>query len=68
MAGSLRPVSHAQVRKLMEEMSKHGSIGLGSMKARMERVGRMNALKRPTVISYTPSRKGLTVAEYALLM
>ena len=29
----MRPVSDAQVRKLMEEMSKHGQIGQAAMKA-----------------------------------
>ncbi len=36
-AGDLRPVSDAQVRRLMEEMSKHGRIGDASMKAGMDR-------------------------------
>ena len=31
------PVTDAQVRKLMEEMSKHGKVGLASMKAGMDR-------------------------------
>src|SRR5215207_9355053 len=31
------PVSDAQVRKLMEEMSKHGKRGLAAMKAGMDR-------------------------------
>ena len=34
---SVRPVSDAQVRKLMEEMSKHGEIGMAAMKAGMDR-------------------------------
>ena len=33
----MRPVSDAQVRKLMEEMSKHGHIGMAAMKAGMDR-------------------------------
>ena len=33
----MRPVSDAQVRKLMEEMSKHGEIGRAAMKAGMDR-------------------------------
>jgi hypothetical protein len=33
----VRPVSDAQVRKLMEEMSKHGEIGRAAMKADMDR-------------------------------
>jgi hypothetical protein len=33
----VRPVSNAQVRKLMEEMSKHGQIGQAAMKADMDR-------------------------------
>jgi Mu transposase-like protein len=33
----VRPVSNAQVRKLMEEMSKHGEIGRAAMKAGMDR-------------------------------
>ena len=33
----MRRVSNAQVRKLMEEMSKHGEIGLAAMKADMDR-------------------------------
>jgi Mu transposase-like protein len=33
----VRPVSDAQVRKLMEEMSKHGEIGRAAMKAGMDR-------------------------------
>ncbi len=33
----MRPVSDAQVRKLMEEMSKHGRIGRAAMKAGMDR-------------------------------
>ena len=33
----MRPVSDAQVRKLMEEMSKHGEIGRAAMKADMDR-------------------------------
>lgn len=33
----MRPVSDAQVRKLMEEMSKHGRIGQAAMKAGMDR-------------------------------
>jgi hypothetical protein len=33
----VRPVSDAQVRKLMEEMSKHGRIGHAAMKAGMDR-------------------------------
>lgn len=33
----MRPVSDAQVRKLMEEMSKHGRIGRAAMKADMDR-------------------------------
>jgi hypothetical protein len=36
-AGLVRPVSDAQVRKLMEEMSKHGQIGQAAMKADMDR-------------------------------
>src|SRR3954471_2029039 len=36
-AGGLRPVSDAQVRKLMEEMSKHGEIGRAAMRADMDR-------------------------------
>ena len=33
----MRPVSDAQARKLMEEMSKHGRIGDAAMKADMHR-------------------------------
>lgn len=33
----MRPVSDAQVRKLMEEMSKHGQIGRSALKADMDR-------------------------------
>ena len=33
----MRHVSNAQVRKLMEEMSKHGHIGVAAMKADMDR-------------------------------
>jgi len=33
----MRRVSNAQVRKLMEEMSKHGHIGVAAMKADMDR-------------------------------
>lgn len=33
----MRRVSNAQVRKLMEEMNKHGEIGLAAMKADMDR-------------------------------
>ncbi len=33
----MRPVSDAQVRKLMEEMSKHGALGRAAMKAGMDR-------------------------------
>lgn len=33
----MRPVSDAQVRRLMEEMSKHGEIGHAAMKADMDR-------------------------------
>jgi len=33
----MRPVSDAQVRKLMEEVSKHGRIGVAAMKADMDR-------------------------------
>jgi hypothetical protein len=33
----VRPASDAQVRKLMEEMSKHGHIGQAAMKADMDR-------------------------------
>jgi hypothetical protein len=33
----VRLASDTQVRKLMEEMTKHGSIGLASMKAGMDR-------------------------------
>jgi hypothetical protein len=33
----VRPVSDAQVRKLMEEMSKHGRVGRAAMKAGMDR-------------------------------
>lgn len=33
----MRPVSDAQVRKLMEELSKHGRIGVAAMKAGMDR-------------------------------
>ena len=33
----MRPVSDAQVRKLMEEMSKYGQIGRAAMKADMDR-------------------------------
>lgn len=33
----MRPVSDAQVRRLMEEMSKHGQIGQAAMKADMDR-------------------------------
>ena len=33
----MRPVSDAQVRKLMEEMSKHGQIGRAALKADMDR-------------------------------
>ena len=33
----MRPVSDAQVRKLMEEMSKHGHVGKAAMKAGMDR-------------------------------
>ena len=33
----MRPVSDAQVRRLMEEMSKHGHIGQAAMKADMDR-------------------------------
>lgn len=33
----MRPVSDAQVRKLMEEMSKHGEVGRASMVAGMDR-------------------------------
>jgi len=33
----VRPVSDAQVKKLMEEMSKHGQIGQAAMKADMDR-------------------------------
>jgi hypothetical protein len=33
----VRPVSDAQVRKLMEEMSKHGQIGRAALKADMDR-------------------------------
>jgi hypothetical protein len=33
----MQPVSDAQVRKLMEEMSKHGKIGVAAMKAGMDR-------------------------------
>ena len=33
----MRSVSDAQVRKLMEEMSKHGQIGRAAMKADMDR-------------------------------
>lgn len=33
----VKPVSDAQVRKLMEEMSKHGRIGRAAMKADMDR-------------------------------
>jgi hypothetical protein len=35
--GIVRPVSDAQVRKLMEEMSKHGEIGRAARKADMDR-------------------------------
>jgi len=33
----MRPVSDAQVRKLMEEMTKHGKLGRAAMKAGMDR-------------------------------
>jgi hypothetical protein len=33
----VKPVSDAQARKLMEEMSKHGKIGVAAMKAGMDR-------------------------------
>ncbi len=33
----MRPVSDAQVRKLMEEMSKHGQVGRAALKADMDR-------------------------------
>jgi hypothetical protein len=33
----VKPVSDAQVRKLMEEMTKHGKIGVAAMKAAMDR-------------------------------
>ena len=33
----MRPISDAQVRRLMEEMSKHGEIGQAAMKADMDR-------------------------------
>ena len=33
----MRRVSNAQVRKLMEEMSKHGHVGFAAMKADMDR-------------------------------
>jgi hypothetical protein len=33
----VKPVSDAQARKLMEEMSRHGQIGLAAMKAGMDR-------------------------------
>jgi hypothetical protein len=33
----VKPVSDAQARKLMEEMTKHGKIGLAAMKAGMDR-------------------------------
>ncbi len=33
----VKPVSDAQVRKLMEEMTKHGQIGMAAMKAGMDR-------------------------------
>jgi hypothetical protein len=33
----VKPVSDAQARKLMEEMSKHGKVGLAAMKAGMDR-------------------------------
>jgi hypothetical protein len=33
----VRPVSDAQVRKLMDEMSKHGEVGKAAMKAGMDR-------------------------------
>jgi hypothetical protein len=33
----MKPVSGAQVRKLMEEMSKHGKRGVAAMKAGMDR-------------------------------
>jgi hypothetical protein len=33
----VRPVSDAQVRKLMDEMSKHGAVGRAAMKAGMDR-------------------------------
>jgi len=36
-SGIVRPVSDAQVRKLMEELSKHGEIGKAAMKADMDR-------------------------------
>ena len=36
-AGPVRPVSDAQVRKLMEELNKHGRIGQAAMKAGMDR-------------------------------
>lgn len=35
--GDMRPVSDAQVRMLMEEMSKHGQVGRAAMKADMDR-------------------------------
>jgi len=36
-AGCMRRVSDAQVRKLMEELSKHGQVGVAAMKAGMDR-------------------------------
>ena len=33
----MRPVSDGQVRKLMEEMTKHGKVGVAAMKADMDR-------------------------------
>ena len=36
-AGGVRSVTNAQVRRLMEEVSKHGKVGLASMRAGMDR-------------------------------
>ena len=36
-SSTVRPVSDAQVRKLMEEITKHGRVGVAAMKADMDR-------------------------------
>jgi transposase len=57
----MRPVSDAQVRKLMEELNKHGHIGVAAMKSDMDRkTGRKYAAAKKLPSEMTKARNWRT--------